>query len=115
MTIHQPRLLLVLLLSFAVLLPATEGTPQTAQRIPAGRTAANDATRQAEKVEPPATLAQHVSTAEVLQQANELLSLAQQVHSDTERATQGVLTKDLKDKLKRIEKLSKRLRDELNL
>jgi hypothetical protein len=44
-----------------------------------------------------------------------LLSLAQQVHSDTERATQGVVSKDLKDKLKRIEKLSKRLRDELSL
>lgn len=115
MAIHQPRLLLVLLLILAMQLPTTEAASQVAQRIPAGRSAANEATRQAEKVEPPATPTQQVSAADVLQQANELLSLAQQVHTDTQRATQGVVAKDLKDKLKRIEKLSKRLRDELSL
>jgi hypothetical protein len=96
-------------------LPPAEASPQTAQRIPAGRTAANDATRQAEKVEPPAAATPKATTADVLQQSDELLSLAQQVHTDTQRATQGVISRDLKDKLKRIEKLSKRLRDELNL
>lgn len=115
MSIHQPRLLPILLLTLTILLSGIETAAQTAQRIPAGRSAANEATRQAEKVEPPATLAQNVSAAEVLQQANELLSLAQQVHTDTERATQGIVAKDLKDKLKQIEKLSKRLRGELNL
>jgi len=49
----------------------------------------------------------------VVQQANELASLAQQVRVDAEQATKGLLAKDLKDKLKRIEKLSKRLREEL--
>jgi hypothetical protein len=66
-------------------------------------------------VEPPAPPAQNITAAQVLHQADEMLSLAQQVRADTERATQGVLAKDLKDKLKRIEKLAKRLREELTL
>ncbi len=80
---------------------------------PPGHTAANRATRNAEGVEPPAPAVQSVTAAQALQQADEMLSLAQQVRADTERATQGVLAKDLKDKLKRIEKLSKKLREEL--
>jgi len=87
--------------------------PQAATPIPPGHTAANRATRNAENVEPPAPAAQNVTSAQLLQQADEMLSLAQQVRADTERATQGILAKDLKDKLKRIEKLSKQLRGEL--
>jgi hypothetical protein len=49
----------------------------------------------------------------VLQQADELASLAQQVRADTLQAAHGLLAKDFKDKLKRIEKLSKKLREEL--
>ena len=87
---------------------------QAATPIPPGHTAANRATRNAENVEPPAPPNQNATAEQVLQQADELLSLAQQVRADTERATtQGLLAKDLKDKLKRIEKLSKRLREEL--
>jgi hypothetical protein len=87
--------------------------PQSATPIPPGHVAANRATRNAENVEAPAPPAQSVTAAQVLQQADEILSLAQQVRADTERATQGILAKDLKDKLKRIEKLSRRLREEL--
>jgi len=87
--------------------------PQAATPIPPGHSAANRATRNAENVEPPAPPGQNVSAAQVLQQADEMLSLAQQVRADAERATQGVLAKDLKDKLKRIEKLSRKMRDEL--
>src|SRR5208337_654407 len=81
--------------------------------IPPGHTAANKATRNAESVEPPAPPVQNVTAAQVLQQADELVSLAQQVRVDSEHATQGILAKDLKDKLKRIEKLSRKLREEL--
>ncbi|MGC2112832.1 MAG: hypothetical protein WA655_25155 [Candidatus Korobacteraceae bacterium] len=88
-------------------------SPQTATTIPPGHTAANRATRQAENVEAPAPPVQNVTARQVLQQADELVSLAQQVRVDSERATQGLLAKDLKDKLKRIEKLSKQLRGEL--
>jgi hypothetical protein len=87
---------------------------QTATPIPPGHTAANKATRNAENVEPPAPPVQNnVTATQILQEADELVSLAQQVRVETEHATQGLLAKDLKDKLKRIEKLSKRLREEL--
>jgi hypothetical protein len=86
---------------------------QTGTPIPPGHTAANRATRQAENVEAPAPPVRSVTAAQVLQQADELASLAQQVRADTEQATKGLLAKDLKDKLKRIEKLSKQLREEL--
>ncbi len=93
-------------------LPASISS-QTGTMIPPGHTAANQATRNAENVEPPAAANQNVTAAQVLKQADELVSLAQQVRTDAERATQGLLAKDLKDKLKRIEKLSRRLREEL--
>ncbi len=86
---------------------------QTGTPVSPGHTAANRATRQAENVEPPAPPVKTVTSAHVLQQADELASLAQQVRADTEQATKGLLAKDLKDKLKRIEKLSKQLRQEL--
>ena len=86
---------------------------QTGTPIPPGHTAANRATRQAENVEAPAPPAHDVTAAQVLQQADELVALAQQVHADTEQATRGLLANDLKQKLKRIEKLSKQLREEL--
>jgi hypothetical protein len=106
---------LVLLLIMAMQSPATGVELQSAQPIPAGRTAANNATRQAEKVEPPTAVARGASAADLQKQSDELLSLAQQVHTDTQRASHGVVDKDLKDRLKRIEKLSKKLRDELGL
>ena len=81
--------------------------------IPPGHTAANRATRQAENVEAPAPPAKNITSAQVLQQADELVALAQKVHADTEQATRGLLANDLKQKLKRIEKLSKQLREEL--
>ena len=58
---------------------------QNGTMVPPGHTAANRATRQAENVEPPAPPVQNVTAAQVLQQADDLLSLAQQVHADTER------------------------------
>jgi hypothetical protein len=104
--------LFVLTMMSALCLPGS-AWPQTGTPIPPGHTAANRATRNAENVEPPAPPIQNVTAAQVLQQADELVSLAQQVRVDAEKATQGLLAKDLKDKLKRIEKLSKRLREEL--
>jgi hypothetical protein len=53
--------------------------------------------------------------AQLKRDADELAKLAITVPADVERAGSGVLPKDLKDKLKRIEKLSKRLRGELAL
>ena len=47
-------------------------------------------------------------------EANELADLARSVPSDIDQISQGKLPKDFSDKLKRIEKLSKHLRGELN-
>ena len=115
MAAYSLRIPILLLMSLTACSPASSaqvgGTP-----VPRGRTAANNATRQAQQqIEPPAQVTHNVNAADVLQHADELLSLAQQVRTDTQRATQGVIAKDLKDKLKRIEKLSRRLRDELAL
>jgi len=116
-TTHLLRPIIVLIITAAVAPASMQALPQAGQPIPPGRRAANDATRRAEQqVEPPAApVTQQATATEVVQHSNELLSLAQEVHADAERATQGVIAKDLKDKLKRIEKLSKRLRDELAL
>jgi hypothetical protein len=45
--------------------------------------------------------------------ADELGQLAGQITSSVEQANKGMLSKDLSDRLKRIEKLSKELRREL--
>ncbi len=46
--------------------------------------------------------------------ADELARLAQSIPVDIQRVNKGLLSKDLAQKLKQIEKLSKRLRTELN-
>jgi len=56
-----------------------------------------------------------VDPAQIRNDAAELAQLANTLPPDIERAANGVLVKDLKDRLKRIEKLSKRLRSELAL
>lgn len=45
--------------------------------------------------------------------AQELADLSASIHADVDRANRGLLSKDLVDKLKRVEKLSKQLRSEL--
>lgn len=58
---------------------------------------------------------QRVNPAQIKSDADELAKLAATVPSDVARANSGILAKDLKDRLKRIEKLSKKLRGELVL
>jgi len=47
--------------------------------------------------------------------ADELAQLAQSVPSDIDKTTHGLLSKDLPEKLKQIEKLAKRLRGEVSV
>lgn len=54
-----------------------------------------------------------VDPAALQREAKELLELSQSVQPDIESLKRGLLSKDLVDKLKRIEKLSKRLRGEV--
>ncbi len=100
-------LLTVLVLS--AVLHAQMGRP-----IPPGIRAADKAQQQAdETIGAPQPVTQKLNTAAVTKQADDLLALAQQVHVDAIQATHGLLAKDLKDKLKHLEKLSKQLRNEL--
>jgi hypothetical protein len=46
-------------------------------------------------------------------EADELVILSQSIHSGIDNVGKGMLPKDLIDKLKQMEKLSKRLRGEL--
>lgn len=58
---------------------------------------------------------QRVDPVQVKKDADELAQLANAVPAEVTQAANGLVSKDLKDKLKRIEKLSKRLRSELLL
>jgi predicted PurR-regulated permease PerM len=86
---------------------------QQSKRIPAGIRQADKAEDQFEKgIEPPQNLPRR-KPQELQQYADELAQLAQSIPPDVERANRGILPKDLTEKLKKIEKLSKRLRSQL--
>ena len=58
---------------------------------------------------------QQPDSAQVRREAEELSQLASTIPPDVAQAMNGILAKDLKDRLKKIEKLSKRLRSDLLL
>ena len=59
-------------------------------------------------------LQRHVDAAKLQQEAADLARTAQTIPSDVANIRQGTLPKDTIQKLKEIEKLSKKLRSELN-
>ncbi len=83
--------------------------------VPPGVVQAGQAEAQAEKDIPPPIHSQPaLDLAQLTQQADELAKLAQAVPLDIASIKKGMLPKDTLQKLKQIEKLSKRLRSELN-
>ncbi|HYM77663.1 MAG TPA: hypothetical protein VE377_16945 [Candidatus Dormibacteraeota bacterium] len=64
--------------------------------------------------ESPAILPHRVDLAQLQKQADDLARTAQTIPSDVASVRKGILPKDVIEKLKQIEKLSKRLRTELN-
>ncbi len=56
-----------------------------------------------------------VDPAQLRKEADELAQLASTVPTEVSKAANGILDKDLQDRLRKIEKLSKRLRNELAL
>jgi hypothetical protein len=54
-----------------------------------------------------------IDTARIRQEGDEISNLAQSLPADIAQTLQGKLPKDMADKLRRIEKLSKHLRTEL--
>jgi hypothetical protein len=66
------------------------------------------------KVEPQPAPAHKIDLLRLKTQADELAKLAAGVPPNIEQLKKGLLSKDLEHNLKRIEKLSKQLRQELN-
>ncbi len=63
---------------------------------------------------PPPAPARNLDVVHLQAQADEMAKLAAGVPPDIEQLKKGILSKDLQHTLKRIEKLSKQLRQELN-
>jgi len=103
------------ILLFALLLSASLAWAQGAARNGnTGQRQADRAEDQFEKTVPPPTRQQSsVDFAKVKSDADELMILSQSIHSGIDDVGKGMLPKDLIDKLKQMEKLSKRLRNEL--
>jgi hypothetical protein len=103
------------ILLFAVLLSASLAWAQGAARNGnTGQRQADKAEDQFEKTVPPPIRPQpSVAFAKVKSDADELVILSQSIHSGIDDVGKGMLPKDLIDKLKHMEKLSKRLRNEL--
>jgi hypothetical protein len=100
-------LLLALLLSTSLI---------SAQRVrPAGQHEADTAEAQFEKsVPPPAHQPRTLDFQKLTQNADELAALAQSIPQAVDLTTKGILPKDLEDRLKRIEKLAKQLRSQID-
>lgn len=80
-----------------------------------GLSRAQQADIQAEKdIPPPVMQRPHKDYAKLGHEAEELSKIAQTIPWDVDRAAKGVFPKDMIEKLKQIEKLSKHLRSELN-
>ena len=63
---------------------------------------------------PPAALQQRGPDRKVmLAQANHLKQLSDAIPDDIEKLSQGVISKDLSERLKKIEKLAKKLREQV--
>jgi hypothetical protein len=97
------------LLAFVLLLGPVLQTP-----VPRGVRQGEQADAQAQREIPPPLQGTHsVDAAQLQREADALASLAASVPPAIKQASHGVLPKDLPEKLKRIEKLSKRLRGEI--
>jgi hypothetical protein len=106
----KATLLLLFLLLFLCAALAQDGRA----RAP-GLRQAQQAEIQAEKdIPPPVMQRSHKDYAKLGHEADELSKIAQTIPSDVDQAAKGVFPKDMIEKLKQIEKLSKHLRSELN-
>jgi hypothetical protein len=104
----------LLALSFlSLFLLAAVAFVQGGKQIPPGIRQADKALDQFEKSIPPPQVSTHRNPRQLQQDANELAKLAESIPPDVEQADRGILPKDLTERLKKIEKLSRRLRNEL--
>ena len=94
------RLLIILLLSASLLAQHGHRDPSPEDR---------DANPDRAVVMPKA------DTAQALRDSEELLMLSQWVYTDLRKASTATVPKDLRERLKKVEKLSKKIRSELLL
>jgi len=100
----------------AILLLAQPTVPQTGQiPVPTGQRTAEEAGSRAEQnVPPPQQPKKTIDTAKLQQDADELATLAASIPTAVSQTNHGAIPRDVVDKLKRIEKLAKHLRGEIN-
>jgi hypothetical protein len=104
----------VLVLSFlGVFLFSVAVAAQNSKQIPPGIRQADKATAQVDRDIPPPLIHPRGQSPDLRQMAEELARLAQSIPMQVAQVNHGILPKDLTAKLKRIEKLSKRLRNDL--
>ncbi len=103
----------ILALCLLVLLVLAAVAFAQGKQIPPGIRQADKAAEQFEKSIPPPQVSAHRNPRQLQQDADELARLAESIPSDIEQVGRGIVHKDLNERLKKIEKLSKRLRSEL--
>jgi hypothetical protein len=107
--------LCLLVLLFAPLCLAQICSAQTAGAPGPGIRQGERADAQAQRdIPPPAEQAHSVNLADLQRDANDLATLAASIPPAINQASHGTLPSDLPEKLKKIEKLAKHLRSELN-
>jgi hypothetical protein len=83
--------------------------------VPPGIRQADQTEAQTDKnVPPPLYKRANIDVGKLKHDADELASLAQSIPNDVASTGRGILPKDLDEKLRRIEKLAKHLRSDLN-
>jgi hypothetical protein len=88
---------------------------QAQMPVPRGIRQADQTEAQTEKnIPPPITQPAHFDVAKLRQNADDLARIAQTIPIDVASIQKGLLPKDLTEKLKQIEKLSKQLRQQLS-
>lgn len=97
----------------ALLLVLGSSSAQESKRVPQGIREADKAEVAFEKGVPPPQIEARKAPQDLRRTADELSALAQSIPVDVGLVTNGILPKDVLTKLKRIEKLSKHLRQEL--
>jgi hypothetical protein len=111
--VKSSTLQLLCFFSLACLLATSLASAQIRPRAP-GQQQARQAQAEMEKnIPPPLVLHSTADPARLRQEADELAKAAQSVPLDIQNIEKGVFPKDMIQKLKRIEKLSKHLRTEL--
>ena len=103
----------IIRITLSILLLGMFCTAQTSRPVPAGIRHAQELQMQNESVAPSASAAR-ITPAVMQDEAQQLAELAASVPPGIQHANKGLLEKDLIQRLKQIEKLSKRLRSQLD-